>query len=392
MANIIDYLTQYGQDSFSERSFNQIDILILNELAYLPLAEKLDLGKGKLLVDLAQSVLDLPADFLVTPERLELLKTVVNSQRFADLTLLSYVNEIDPAYDKQFAALVFALPSMGYRQLVFRGTDDSLVGWKEDFNMTYMSEIPAQRRAVAFLTQVLTQESGQLLVSGHSKGGNLAVYASSFVAEDLQEHIQAIHVFDAPGLHERVLTSSGYQRIRSKMVVIRPQDSIVGVMLTSDNPAIIIASDKQGIEQHNVIHWQVDGYGLKQVDSPTQTSQILEQTFKSWTSELGSQDLKLLVDVVFDIFADAGINSLNDIQANTPKKIAEVLSVLSHLPSDKRDLINQSFNLFIKQFSQYRYQQISQNVQQTLSQISTKFNFREESKVGHPVDEDRTDL
>lgn len=387
MANIIDYLAEHGQSSFEEVSFNQVDILILNELGYLPLAEQMALAEGQLVADLAPSVLDLPVDFLVTSERLALLKAVVGSRRFADLTLLDYVNEIDPAYEKQFAALVFALPSLGYRQLVFRGTDDSLVGWKEDFNMTYMSEIPAQRRAVTFLTQVLGQTTGQLLVSGHSKGGNLAVYASSFITSDLQDRLQAIYVFDAPGLHERVLSSRGYQVISSKMVVIRPQDSIVGVMLASDQSPIIIASDKQGIDQHNVIYWQVDGYGLKQVETSTQTSQILEQTFQSWTKELGSQDLKVLVDVVFDLFASAGIASLNDLQANAPKTIADVFSAMSHLSTEKRDLINQSFNLFIKQFGQHRYQQVSQDIHDKVAQIGAKFNLVEDTKTKETANE-----
>lgn len=387
MANIIDYLAEHGQSSFEEVSFNQVDILILNELGYLPLAEQMALGEGQLVTDLAPSVLDLLVDFLVTSERLALLKAVVGSRRFADLTLLDYVNEIDPAYEKQFAALVFALPSLGYRQLVFRGTDDSLVGWKEDFNMTYMSEIPAQRRAVTFLRQVLGQTTGQLLVSGHSKGGNLAVYASSFITSDLQDRLQAIYVFDAPGLHERVLSSRGYQVISSKMVVIRPQDSIVGVMLASDQSPIIIASDKQGIDQHNVIYWQVDGYGLKQVETSTQTSQILEQTFQSWTKELGSQDLKVLVDVVFDLFASAGTDSLNDLQANAPKTIADVFSALSHLSTEKRDLINQSFNLFIKQFGQHRYQQVSQDIHDKVAQIGAKFNLVEDTKTKETANE-----
>lgn len=387
MANIIDYLAEHGQSSFEEVSFNQVDILILNELGYLPLAEQMALGEGQLVADLAPSVLDWPVDFLVTSERLALLKAVVGSRRFADLTLLDYVNEIDPAYEKQFAALVFALPSLDYRQLVFRGTDDSLVGWKEDFNMTYMSEIPAQRRAVTFLTQVLGQTTGQLLVSGHSKGGNLAVYASSFITSDLQDRLQAIYVFDAPGLYERVLSSRGYQAISSKMVVIRPQDSIVGVMLASDQSPIIIASDKQGIDQHNVIYWQVDGYGLKQVETSTQTSQILEQTFQSWTKELGSQDLKVLVDVVFDLFASAGIASLNDLQANAPKTIADVFSALSHLSTEKRDLINQSFNLFIKQFGQHRYQQVSQDIHDKVAQIGAKFNLVEDTKTKETANE-----
>lgn len=374
MANIISYLAEHGDKSFADLSLNQIDMLILNEIAYLPLGEGRDLTEDRVLKDWAESLLSREQDFLITAERLALLQALVSSARFSELELKVYVNEIDQTFEKQFAASLFCLPSLNYYQLVFRGTDDSLVGWKEDFNMTYMSEIPAQRRAVALLSEVAEQLSGSLFVSGHSKGGNLAVYASSFVSEVLQDKIEAIYAFDAPGVHQRVLASPGYERIKSKIVAVRPQDSIVGVMLESDTQPLIVASEKKGIEQHNVIHWQLDGYGFQLVQEATGTSQVLEQTFKSWTTELGGQDLKLLVNLIFDVFTEAGISSLNDLQSNLPQKLTEVLSAFSNLPNQKRDMIHQSFNVFIKHLLQFRMQQISQDFDKKREEISQKFN------------------
>ncbi|MGT2925895.1 Mbeg1-like protein [Streptococcus cuniculipharyngis] len=372
MANILDYLTEHGQSSFNDISLNHIDMLILNEIAYLPLGEGKDLTSESTLVTWGEELLAHDLDFLVTAERLELLKAVLASARFSDLQLKAYVNEIDPTFDKQFAAALFYLPALDYYQLVFRGTDDSLVGWKEDFNMTYMSEIPAQRRAVAFLTDVLGQLPGTLVVTGHSKGGNLAVYASSFIAAADQDRIKAVYAFDAPGVHERVLASPGYERIKSKIVAIRPQDSIVGVMLESDRDPVIIASDKRGLEQHNVIHWQTDGYGLLLVEEGTKTSQILEQTFKSWTQELGGQELKVLVNLVFDVFAEVGIDSLNDLQENFPQKLTGVLSAFSNLPSQQREMMNQSVNVFFKHLLQFRFQQLTGDLDQKLAGFNAK--------------------
>lgn len=366
MATILDYLTQYGQEDFSQRPLGAVDILIINELGYLPFGDHLDLSQP---VNLAQARLTIEEeeqtqpnyDFLVTKERVELVDLVTRSARFADLELVAYLNEVSQEFEKQFAALVFRLPSIGHTQLVFRGTDDSLIGWKEDFQLTYMREIPAQRQAKAYLEAFLGQCPDQLVVTGHSKGGNLAVVAASGLAQDLQDKISQVYMLDAPGLHQTVLASPGYARIRERVQVIRPKESIVGVMLEHDLPCLIVDSQGAGISQHNAGNWLIEDGDFLPVAEGTKLSQALEVTFKEWTNALTSQELKMLIDTVFDSLLSQGIESLNDFQDFAT--LSKALTALGQVPTDKKSLIQKSISqlwtIFWKQEMEQRKPQAS---------------------------------
>uniref|UniRef100_UPI0035A0E8D3 Mbeg1-like protein n=1 Tax=Streptococcus ferus TaxID=1345 RepID=UPI0035A0E8D3 len=227
MTNFCDYVKQNSRNSFADLPLNEVDIACLNELAYLPLGDWL--GQEQLALDKValgqfrdyEKTLQVDLDFLITKERWNLFQAVLDSKRFEQLHLSYYTNEVSSEFERQFAAMMLEIPEIGHRQLIFRGTDDSLIGWKEDFQMTYMREIPAQRLAVTYLKHYLETTEGQLIISGHSKGGNLALYAASQQSSGQQERIQQIYLFDAPGLHQTVLSSPGYLAVRGKVVAIR---------------------------------------------------------------------------------------------------------------------------------------------------------------------------
>lgn len=345
MAHLLDYVTQAGSKTVADFPLNELDVACLNELGYLPYQEHLqtqmDWSKFHLLADLASQLADQDRtfDFLVTKERIALLEAVLAAPRFEGLALGHYVNDISQEYEHQFAAMIWDLSAAGHRQVVFRGTDDSLIGWKEDFNMSYQRQIPAQQLALAYLKSYLEAEDGALVVSGHSKGGNLALYASSFLPLDLQERLVGVHIYDAPGLHESVLGSSGYQGLKPKVVAFRPQEAIVGVMLGSDLTYQTVASLGKGMEQHDMSKWQVAEATFVPVDGLSDLSLSLEQTFDDWLATHSSQDLKLFFDTCFDLFFDAGIDSLNDLSSNTNQVLKQLLVTANQLDKDQRDFL-----------------------------------------------------
>ena len=292
--------------------------------------------------------------FLVTEERVKLLQKVVASKRFVNLNLSDYVNDVDAEYERQFSAMVFTLPEINHHQLVFRGTDDTMIGWKEDFKLTYVQEISAHRAAVAYLEAYLEKYSGKVTVSGHSKGGNLALYAVAHVNDLLREQIEKVYMLDAPGLQEKGLESDGYKAIRERVTVIRPEESIVGIMLYNDIEPIVVKSNASGIMQHAVTSWQFNEETGELILAERQTdlSQNLEKTFKQWMKELSSQELKILFDILFDTLMSSGIHSINDVTIDREfgAKLATSIASFYSIGTEKKLLLAKSAKLFLQAF------------------------------------------
>lgn len=205
--------------------------------------------------------------------------------------------------------------------------------------MSYQRRIPAQQLALAYLKTYLEEGAGTVVVSGHSKGGNLALYASSFLPLDLQERLMSVHIYDAPGLHESVVGSLGYQGLKPKVVAFRPREAIIGVMLGSDLTYQTVASLGKGMEQHDMSNWQVAGDTFVAVDGLSDLSLSLEKTFDDWLTTHSSRDLKLFFDTCFDLFFDAGIDSLNDLSGNTNQALKQLLATANQLDKNQRDFL-----------------------------------------------------
>ena len=350
MAHLIDYLEKVENLTFDQEPLNILDKVCINEIGYLTYEKWLtasDLKKPINLHDFAEGKeLNPDYSFMVTKERVELAEAIVRSRRFASLSLSNYRSVLDKEVEKQFAAMIFSLPELDYPQLVFRGTDDSVIGWKEDFQLTYSREIPAHRSAMTFLEDHLPNLSGRITVSGHSKGGNLALYSAVQSSTALREKIAELLLLDSPGLMKSLLEKPSYQELKAKMIVIRPQDSVVGVMLYWDRPAQLVAAEGIGFAQHNALTWEVDLVANDFVyeDQPTELSQRLEETFQEWIETLPNQELKQVCDLVFDTILDSGIESLDDIGIQALPQIGQMLQEFGNLSDKQKKVLQDGFN------------------------------------------------
>lgn len=361
MATINGYLDYNKNRSFKDFAFNEADILCLNELGYFCFEEldaSIDFSKEvnlhEVLMPYVTGEKPFNHSFLVTEERVKLLQKVVASKRFVNLNLSDYVNDVDAEYERQFSAMVFTLPEINHHQLVFRGTDDTMIGWKEDFKLTYVQEIPAHRAAVAYLEAYFEKYAVKVTVSGHSKGGNLALYAVAHVNDLLRKQIEKVYMLDAPGLQEKGLESDGYKAIRERVTVIRPEESIVGIMLYNDIEPIVVKSNASGIMQHAVTSWQFNEETGELILAERQTdlSQNLEKTFKQWMKELSSQELKILFDILFDTLMSSGIHSINDVTIDREfgAKLATSIASFYSIGTEKKLLLAKSAKLFLQAF------------------------------------------
>ena len=350
MAHLIDYLEKVENLTFDQEPLNILDKVCINEIGYLTYEKWLtasDLKKPINLHDFAEGKeLNPDYSFMVTKERVELAEAMVRSRRFASLSLSNYRSVLDKEVEKQFAAMIFSLPELDYHQLVFRGTDDSVIGWKEDFQLTYSREIPAHRSAMTFLEDHLPNLSGRITVSGHSKGGNLALYSAVQSSTALREKIAELLLLDSPGLMKSLLEKPSYQELKAKMIVIRPQDSVVGVMLYWDRPAQLVAAEGIGFAQHNALTWEVDlaANDFAYEDQPTELSQRLEETFQEWIETLPNQELKQVCDLVFDTILDSGIESLDDIGIQALPQIGQMLQEFGNLSDKQKKVLQDGFN------------------------------------------------
>ena len=351
MGIIFDYLDQVAYDSIYDTPFNELDMLMLTELTYLPFDQIVsDQMSPDCTCRLFEAAEKVPQDLsmLVTKNRLKLLEKAASSTRFKNIKLMGYVNDIDPDVQKQFAAMIFKIKPDSY-VLTFRGTDDSIIGWKEDFQMTYMDQVPAQKTAVNYLRKAMDALPGQFILTGHSKGGNLASYAASQIEPEYQERIQSIYSYDAPGLNHSVITSQGYQTISDKIKRYIPQGSIVGMMLETPKQAQIVKSTAiGGLAQHDTFSWQISDQTFVLLDNLNPDSLQVDKTLKNWVDSVSDEELKDFFDLFFGLILDAGISSINDLtKLENFKKILAVFENANALTDEERDMLTRLAKLLV---------------------------------------------
>ena len=344
MSTIFDYLDYVAYDSIYDRPFKELDVLALTELTYLPfdrIVPQGDTTNIEVRLSDAVELVDRTTDFIVTDQHLQLVDVLATSKRFKNLKLLNYVDEYEPDVQKQFAAMTYRL-TMDVYLVVFRGTDDTLIGWKEDFHMTYMDHVPSQRRAASYLQHVMKEfPKGRFLVAGHSKGGNLAAYACPYLPAHLIERVDAIYCYDAPGLNKAIIKTEGYQRIAHLIHRFVPQGSIVGMMLEVPEPATIVKSRAfGGFAQHDAFTWMVEKDGFVTLDQTNPDSQQTDETLKQWVRETSANERKKFFDTFFGIFLDAGITSINDLMnLKNFSKIKDIFQNAQDLDPTEREML-----------------------------------------------------
>lgn len=178
-----------------------------------------------------------------------------------------------------------------------------------------MKEIPAQKHALRYLKNFFAHHPKQkVILAGHSKGGNLAIYAASQIEQSLQNQITAVYTFDAPGLHQELTQTAGYQRIMDRSKIFIPQGSIIGMMLEIPAHQIIVQSTALGgIAQHDTFSWQIEDKHFVQLDKTNSDSRQVDTTFKEWVATVPDEELQLYFDLFFGTILDAGISSINDL-------------------------------------------------------------------------------
>lgn len=316
--NIFNYLEEEKR-SFREKPFGDADSLLFTQLAYMRLdgfvkeSSRFAFSVGLKKLCEEETLNTITKNIRIPKDTRKLMLSALGSPRFRNIRFKYYSNRTDYKAEKQFSAITFLLEG-NLAFVAFRGTDNSIVGWKENFNMAYMTPVPAQLEAQRYLTAVMRHMPfRKFIVGGHSKGGNLAIYASAQCPQQLQNRILRVYNHDGPGFKEDFLGSSGYQRIKQRIHTILPQSSMIGTLLTQSRDCRIVKSTGLGFEQHNPLRWVFTENDLTDVPSLSKEAMRMDKIMDDWLAQMDISQRALIVETLFDIIVASGAMTFDDV-------------------------------------------------------------------------------
>lgn len=365
MANLIDYLDWRSDLSFKESPFNEIDALVLCQLSYINFDNilKLECTDKKSIRESCKCLKQLWNEFssqndfssrsdmgaLINPLSIELFKKAAKSRRFGSVLAGAYVNRIDLKLEEQFSAVTFFKDKPCKNPFVaFRGTDDTLVGWKEDFNMITLDVIPAQKSALDYLTNIAKSTNGKINVSGHSKGGNAAVFASAYIEPKYKKRIVKVYNNDGPGFTKSVVESKEMKSIEGVLHSYYPELSIVGMLFEHFGNFTVIESDDRGIMQHDPFSWHVMPLGFVTLPGLTKETLFFHQMFNTWVSSLAMDKRKTFVDTLFSVLEASGAKTNSELEENWLKNSPQIIMALRKIDRETRGQVLSVMDLLFK--------------------------------------------
>lgn len=357
MNTIIDYIAWRGDLPFDDFPMNEVDALILSQLSYINYTDIVpkDFGNSIALSQVSSIIEGLDSNDerkkskkAFNPETFHLLSLAGSSVRYGALELCGFVNQIDSATEEQFAAMTFKWGRKWFFSS-FRGTDGSLVGWKENFNMVFLCPVPAQFSSVLYLEEAASFCKGKIFTGGHSKGGNLAIYSAAFCNERVQKRIEAVFNNDGPGFETNVFAKPEFKEVIPKIKTFMPKSSVVGILFEHFEKCVIVESDEiGGILQHDPFSWAVYGTSFVKVSQLTPDSIFLDITVKNWLLQLPHEKRSVFVETLFSVLGATEANSITQLQENWLKKSAAVIKALSKIDPETRDAVLETFHLLLK--------------------------------------------
>ena len=346
MGNIMDYINWRGDLSLEQSKFNEVDNLILACFSYVNLdgipavAEQ----KGIELKNLAEEFMKLH-----TMEELEADKSFIRlapfmmlemaeTNRFGNSVIRNYVNEIVTEAEQQFAAVEIVLED-GTSYVSFRGTDDTIIGWKEDFNLS-TGVVPAQERAVEYVRRVSENTTGMLRVGGHSKGGNLAIYGA-VMCKEAHEKILEVYSNDGPGFSKEFQELPETEVMMDKIIRIIPEYSIIGTLLEHEKAPVIVASSSKGLLQHDGFSWEVQGPALVRRDSLSRTALRFIEILHKWIDGMEMEQKKVLIEDLFATLQASGYENLSEVQSGGLKSLAAMVKRVEKFAPESRGMMQE---------------------------------------------------
>lgn len=343
--DILDYIHWRADLSFEERPLNEIDSLIFCTLCYEDF-DDLFKNNSRLTINQIADLFfkrhkeeDLSRRKTLTYRSYELLKAMCYTNRYGNLVISNYINQTSSSLNLQFSAMTFEYKQQ-WKYIAFRGTDDTIIGWKEDFMMIYKDEVLAQRKAAEYVNTILKQHKPfsktKYYLGGHSKGGNLAIYASAFVPSTWTKRIITIHNFDGPGLDSTFWAKPNVKALLPKITTYIPTSSFFGRLFKNNAKIQIIKSEHKGLLQHNGFHWQVNVDSFIQENLTSEGSDKAISRFNELMNGYTSKEREQLVETLFSIFTTLNIQTIEDMAKINIGRVFNSMKELNDLDNETK--------------------------------------------------------
>ncbi len=352
MKNIIDYVQDSGKLGFDVKPFCAADAVVLSQLSYLQFGEGTPPAeKPRAAVCLRElipmrGIRTLVEGTFTAAKNEKLLFAILESERFREIKVYAHVSELDQQTQKQFSATTFLLPT-GTHYVAFRGTDATLVGWKEDLHMAFQSPVPAQESAVKYLDAIAKSASGTLMAGGHSKGGNLALYAALKCMPDTRKRLRGIYNHDGPGFQEDLLADQVYQSLLGMVQTAIPRDSIVGMLLQHDPRYRVVECASIGLFQHDLYTWGIENGDLLYAGSLSASSMVIAKSLDDWLSEVDVSRRERFIEVLTQVLDATRLETVTELPKNWRKAAQDALKAIKDIDEETRGFIQEIFQLFL---------------------------------------------
>ena len=360
---LLDYLKWRNDVDFYTAEFNDIDNVVLSYLAYIDFGElfgdaDVPCNMDKALKQFCKkySLDEIRENAEFTKRAPLLLEEMAGGERFRETIIEHYMDDFDKEKTKQFAAVTFKLPN-GVNYISFRGTDSTITGWKESLLMSCTSDIEGAKEAVDYLNKVAKLLKGDLIIGGHSKGGNFAMYASAFCDDSIKKRIIKIYNNDGPGFRDEIIESQEYKQIEPKILSILPQTSIIGQLLSNRAEEKIIKSDAKGIFQHDPMTWEVtkNKFVAEELDD---FSKFVKIALGSWLEKIDDETRESVVSTVFSMIEETKAETFVEFGGSAFKNTGILIKELAKLPKEKRKELMTAFGSLIQESGKAAFDQI----------------------------------
>lgn len=335
--NIVDYVHAYGYFDFKALPFHAVDALVLAQFVYLKVEEIMPaMSRFMKPMTLLEMKKHPEVDKLFSDTRFEannraLFEAMCESKRYQNMKCLYPKKHTCLEDETQFMAMTCVL-SDGSVKILYRGTDESLIGWKEDFNMAFQYPIPGQDSAHKYLEKIALWKRGAIDLIGHSKGGNLAVYAAMHAGKRVQKRISQIYNLDGPGFRTEVYQMGLFENIAHKITKIIPESSVVGMILENHGTYKVVDSKRISLLQHDPYSWLVDRIDFVYVEDVEKTYQRMDKKLNDWIMSLPKEELEKLVNHIYEIVSASEATDLISLTKNWKKSLSGMLSALFKSP------------------------------------------------------------
>ncbi len=349
---IIEYI-KTKNERFSEMAFNDVDGLILAQFSYINFNGLVDnienKGQWVPISSLYKAEkFDAMVDNTFFPNlNLELIAALCASPRYRDIGINFYMEKYDKDMETQFAAVSFLLPTDEI-VVAFRGTDTTIIGWKEDFNMFHTIPVPGHLSAVSYLKTIASITTNPFYMVGHSKGGNLAIYSLATVDKEIQDRIITVYGYDNPGFIIDRLKDIKYKDIEDKVIKIMPEGSFVGKLFENIGYEKFVKSNQMDAMQHSAFTWEIENDSFVQSYEVTKNIRHIDKTFNTWMYTLDLSQRKLLVDTVFSAVDLSEVEKVSELAPLLIKERDNILKKIKKSDSETAAHVKEMLRELIK--------------------------------------------